>query len=46
MPLSTKGNKILKNIKKQYGTKKGKSVFYAMERSGKLKSAKKKTSTA
>jgi hypothetical protein len=46
MPLSTKGNKILKNIKKQYGTKKGKSVFYAMERSGKLKNVKKKTSTA
>jgi hypothetical protein len=45
MPLSTKGNKILKNIKKQYGTKKGKSVFYAMERSGKLKNVKKKTST-
>ena len=46
MPLSTKGNKILKNMKKQYGTKKGKSVFYAMEHSGKLKSVKKKTSTA
>ena len=46
MPLSTKGNKILKNIKKQYGTKKGKSVFYAMEHSGKLKNVKKKTSTA
>jgi len=46
MPLSTRGNKILKNMKKQYGTKKGKSVFYAMEHSGKLKSVKKKTSTA
>ena len=46
MPLSTKGNKILKNIKKQYGTKKEKSVFYAMKRSGKLKNVKKKTSTA
>jgi len=46
MPLSTKGNKILKSMKKQYGTKKGKSVFYAMEHSGKLKSVKKKTSTA
>jgi hypothetical protein len=45
MPLSTKGNKILKSMKKQYGTKKGKSVFYAMEHSGKLKSVKKKTST-
>jgi len=46
MPLSTRGNKILKSMKKQYGTKKGKSVFYAMEHSGKLKSVKKKTSTA
>ena len=45
MPLSTKGNKILKSMKKQYGAKQGKSVFYAMERSGKLKSATKKTST-
>ena len=45
MPLSTKGNKILKSMKKQYGTKKGKSVFYAMEHSGKLKSVTKKTST-
>ena len=45
MPLSEKGKRILKSMKKQYGTKKGKSVFYAMERSGKLKSVKKKTST-
>jgi len=46
MPLNTKGNKILKSMKKQYGPKKGKSVFYAMEHSRKLKSVKKKTSTA
>jgi len=46
MPLSEKGKKILKSMKKQYGTKKGKSVFYAMEQSGKLKSVTKKTSTA
>jgi len=46
MPLSSKGKNILKTMKKQYGIKKGKSVFYAMERSGKLKSVKKKTSTA
>ena len=46
MPLSEKGKKILKGMKKQYGTKKGKSVFYAMEQSGKLKSVTKKTSTA
>ena len=46
MPLSEKEKKILKSMKKQYGNKKGKAVFYAMEQSGKLKSVKKKTSTA
>jgi hypothetical protein len=46
MPLNTKGKKILRSMKKQYGTKKGKSVFYATEHSGKLKSVKKKTPTA
>jgi hypothetical protein len=29
MPLTKKGNKIMKAMKKQYGAKKGKSVFYA-----------------
>lgn len=46
MPLNRKGKKILKTMKKNYGTKKGKSVFYAMENSRKLKGVKKKTSTA
>jgi len=46
MPLSKKGKKILTSMKKQYGTKKGKSVFYATEHSGKLKNVKQKTSTA
>ena len=46
MPLSEKGKRILKSMKKQYGPKKRKSVFYAIEHSGKLKSVKKKTSTA
>lgn len=36
MPLNEKGKKILASMKKQYGTKKGESVFYAMENSGKL----------
>ena len=36
MPLNEKGKKILASMKKQYGSKKGKSVFYAMENSGKL----------
>jgi len=43
MPLNVKGKKILKTMKKNYGTKKGKSVFYAMEKSGKLKRVKRKT---
>jgi len=46
MPLNTKGKELLKKLIRQYGFKKGKSVFYAMENSGKLNSVKKKTSTA
>ena len=46
MPLNEKGKELLKKLIRQYGLKKGKSVFYAMENSGKLKRVKKKTSTA
>lgn len=42
MPLTAKGKKIKKAMKKTYGSKKGESVFYAMENSGKLKGAAKK----
>ncbi len=42
MPLNQKGQKVLQKMKKEYGPKKGKSVFYAMENSGKLKGIKKK----
>ena len=41
MPLNKKGKKIKKAMIKQYGKKKGESVFYAMENSGKLKKVKK-----
>ena len=41
MPLNKKGKKILASMEKRYGKKKGKSVFYAMENSGKLKAVKK-----
>ena len=41
MPLNKKGKKIMKKMKKEYGKKKGESVFYAMENSGKLKDVKK-----
>jgi len=37
MPLTKKGKKVMKAMKKQYGSKKAKSVFYAMINEGKLK---------
>ena len=37
MPLTDKGKEIKNKMVKQYGKKKGESVFYAMENSGKLK---------
>jgi hypothetical protein len=40
MPLNAKGKKILASMEKKYGKKKGKTVFYAMENSGKLKRIK------
>jgi hypothetical protein len=39
MPLTKKGNKILKNMGKSYGAKKAKSVFYAMINEGKITGA-------
>ena len=41
MPLNKKGKKIMEKMKEEYGKKKGESVFYAMENSGKLKGVKK-----
>lgn len=37
MPLTKKGKKILKNMRKHYGKKKGESVFYASENAHKIK---------
>lgn len=37
MPLTEKGKKVLANMKKEYGAKKGKSVFYASINKGKGK---------
>jgi len=37
MPLTGKGKKILGHMKKQYGAKKGKEVFYASQRKGTIK---------
>jgi hypothetical protein len=37
MPLTSKGKKILRTMKKTYGAKKGESVFYATRNKGKIK---------
>ena len=37
MPLTTKGKKIKKAMEKQYGTEKGKKVFYASQNKGTIK---------
>lgn len=39
MPLTEKGEKVLRELKKRYGEEKGTSVFYAMINKGKLKGA-------
>lgn len=39
MPLTEKGKKVLRNLKKEYGSKKGESVFYALINKKKLKGA-------
>jgi hypothetical protein len=36
MPLTDKGKKILKEMKEEYGPKKGKEVFYASANSGRI----------
>lgn len=42
MPLTEKGKKILKQMQKEYGKEKGKRVFYASAKSGKIKGVHKK----
>jgi len=37
MPLNAKGKKIKKAMQKEYGKKKGDSVFYASENKGTIK---------
>ena len=37
MPLTAKGKKILKSMRKQYGSKKGKRVFYASANKGRIR---------
>ena len=42
MPLTKKGTKIKKAMEKEYGTKKGKEVFYASQNKGVIKGTHKK----
>ena len=42
MPLNEKGKKIMKSMKKQYGEKRGKTVFYASKNKGTIKDVEKK----
>lgn len=41
MPLTEKGRTILTSMKKEYGKKKGRRVFYASEHKGTIKGIKK-----
>jgi len=36
MPLTDKGEKVMKAMQKQYGAEKGKAVFYASANAGKI----------
>lgn len=42
MPLTEKGKKIKRSMKKTYGAKKGKEVFYASQNKGTIKGTHKK----
>lgn len=43
MPLTKKGKKVMAAMKKEYGAKKGTSVFYASVNKGTVKGAEKTT---
>ena len=42
MPLTPKGKKIMKYMRKTYGSKKAEQVFYASKNKGKIKNVDKK----
>ena len=42
MPLTKKGSKIMRNMKKEYGSEKAKRVFYASANKGRIKGVHKK----
>jgi hypothetical protein len=43
VPLTKKGEKVLRHMKDEYGPKHGESVFYASINAGKVKGAEKKS---
>jgi len=43
MPLTEKGKKIMKSMKKEYGKKKGEQVFYASKNKGTINKVEKKS---
>ena len=42
MPLTTKGKEIMSAMRKEYGGKKGESVFYASRNKGTIKGVERK----
>ena len=46
MPLTEKGKKIMKAMKKKYGAKKAEKVFYASKNKGTIKNVDKKRKTS
>lgn len=43
MPLTSKGKKIMSSMKKEYGDKKGESVFYASKNKGNISGVEEKS---
>lgn len=43
MPMTKKGEKIMRNMMKEYGQKKGKEVFYASKNKGTIKGVEKRS---
>jgi hypothetical protein len=43
MPITSKGKKIMKSMKKEYGSKKGEQIFYASKNKGTIKGVEGKT---
>jgi hypothetical protein len=41
MPLTKKGSKIMKAMKKEYGKKRGEKIFYASKNKGTIKGVEK-----